>query len=394
MEPMKRSNGCKPYPIFRSISQIKRGSVIAAMIITLILSSRMDLANAQGGEQPKRYFLPLIVAPSSNAYRTDTKLFGIYLQQYWTDQNVSTYMTQADNLAGNKKHSVSGWFIDIQDLHFANPPANISQNNLYRQLDSLWKKGYVSFVNINSTASSYSIASGQLDSYLNKMADTYAAWIRLGGGRRAFIALLPEMNGVNSNGSPWATYGGDPANFMLAYQRIQNIFAKKGITRDNVWWVFAPNGWSKDGHEFEKYYPGDAIVDVVAFSSYNYGHCFVAIPWQSWDNYDTLYQPYLSRIGAMAPNKPIIVAQTGTTGEYQQTGVIDVNAKNSWLQLNYEYLAQQPQVLGVLYYDYDQSGWECNWKITSGGNFTGYRDGLGTSAYQYISSQDLQSIIP
>jgi hypothetical protein len=350
--------------------------------------------DAQTEASIHKIYLPIVKNNPYYGFSTDHKFIGIDMQHYWTDSDVATYMPQADGLAG-KKHSVSGWFIDIQDSHFSYPGhPDLKTNNLYRQLEALWKNGYVSFININSTATAYAIASGQLDTYLGYMAEYYADWVNLGGGRRAFLAPLPEMNGVNADGRPWTSYGGDPFNFKLAYQHIQNIFAQKGVSRDQVWWVFAPNGWSKAGHEFEKYYPGDGVVDVVGFSMYNYGFCQAALPWPKWENNDTLYEPYISRIHTMAPSKPIIIAQTGTTAEYSYTGEFNVNAKNTWLRVNYEYLSNQPQVLGVLYYDYDQSSWECNWKITPGNTFTGYQQGAAFPAFQYLSSQDLQSIIP
>lgn len=373
-------------------------AALALAVLALLLSSGPAVVSADGGVG-RTIYLPLIVDGTQPVAGLQSKFIGIYMPVYWNTSNVNTYMTQADNLAG-KKHSVSGWFIDIEDNAFTRPVTQIETNNLYVQLESLWAKGYASFVNINACSlssscriTSYDIASGKYDSNLRQMADVYKQWVAKGGGRRAFLAPLPEMNGVNADGSVWATYGGDAGNFKLAYARIQNIFGQRGVTRDQAWWTFAPNGWSKDGHEFEKYYPGDAAVDVIGFSSYNYGFCHVAIPWQRWENYDTLYAPYLARIGVMAPSKPVILAQTGTTAQYQSSAE-NASAKNTWLRTNYEYLSKQPQVFGILYYDYDQSSWECNWKVTPGSTYTGYRDGASNAPFRYLSGQEIDSLIP
>jgi hypothetical protein len=369
-------------------------TILTVIIVTLILTDT-NFVDAQTEVNNRKIFLPVVDNNFYTGFSSKNKFIGIDMQQYWSDTAVATYMPLADNLAG-KKHSVSGWFIDIQDSHFgSNGHPDLKTNNLYRQLEALWQKGYVSFININSTATAYAIASGQLDLYLGHMAEYYADWVGLGGGRRAFLAPLPEMNGVNADGRPWTSYGGDPYNFKLAYQHIQDIFAQKGVSRDQVWWVFTPNGWSKTGHEFEKYYPGDNVVDVVGFSMYNYGWCQVALAFARWENYDTLYDPYISRIHTMSPSKPIIIAQTGTTAQYGSVGAFDVNMKNNWLQLNYQYLSNQPQVLGILYYDFNQSSWECNWRITDGSVFQpGYRAGAAFSAFQYLNWQALQNIIP
>jgi len=349
------------------------------LVILVCLFSLLFAFLPANGQGSRRVFLPLVRNGSESTY--EKKFIGIYMEQYWDEKNVSTYMPLADQLAG-KKHSVSGWFIDIEDNAFIKPIDRLEVNNFYRQLEALWQAGYISFVNLNSTRTSYEIASGKVDAALRQMADVYTRWVGKGGGRRAFIAPLQEMNGY------WTSYGQDPGNFKLAYQRIQNIFSQRGITRNQVWWVFAPNGWSRDGHEFERYYPGNDVTDVVAFSSYNYGYCPVAIPWQRWENYDTLYAPYISRIQVMAPNKPIIIAQTGTTAQYPKTGQYNNDMKNKWLVDNYNYLASQPAVLGVLYYDFSLD-WECDWTITQGGPFTGYATGAANPAFQYLNAQDM-----
>lgn len=342
-------------------------------------------------------------------FTANEKLLGVYMEQYWTNATVPEYMVKADNLS-NKKHSVSGWFIGLQNIAFTNRQTDNQMNNFYRQLEALWDGGYISFINITSgTAVSdyevtdncpipftaYQVANGSCDRAIEKMASLYFAWVSQGGGRRAFIAPLPEMNGVNNDGSTWTSYAGDKANFKLAYQRFIDIFTSKGITRDQIWWAFVPNGWSVENHKFEEYYPGDSLVDVIGFSSYNYGYCHVAFPWQRWENYNTLYEPYLSRILTMAPTKPVIIAQTGSTAEFQYTGESNVSAKNTWLQENYTYLAKQPQVLGVIYFDIDKTPWECNWEITvTDGKYTGYTNGAANSEFQYLTAQDLGNMIP
>lgn len=362
-----------------------------------------------GSKPPSRIFLPIIERKAQSGYGTENKFIGIYMDQYWTDVTVPLYMAEADTLA-EKKHAVTGWFISLQNIAFTERQNNVNVNNFYRQMEALWKKGYVSFINLNSATevnnyevtdncpipfSAYQVARGDCNSAIQKMAELYSQWVSLGGGRRAFIAPLPEMNGVNSNGLPWTSYGGDPVNFILAYRRILDIFSQAGVGRDQVWWTFAPNGWSKAGHEFELYYPGDSNVNVVGFSMYNYGWCSVAHPWEKWENYDTLYEPYISRIQVMAPGKPVVIAQTGTTDQYLSKDNHNTSAKNIWLATNYEYLANQPAVLGVIYFDLDKSPWECNWKITVGNTFKpGYSEAAAYPAFQYLDWQDLLSIIP
>jgi len=376
--------------------------IILAVVFLIFIPTH---SSAQQGTTGENFvYLPLLTNRYYNGYTTDQKFLGIYMQVYWTydptDPNnpqkntVPIYMPQADSLAG-KKHSVSGWFISLEDIAFTNQQPDIRTNNFYRQLEALWQNGYVSLVNLNTKSTSKDIAYGKQDDAIEHMADLYKQWVSKGDGRIAFIAPLPEMNGVDSNGNPWTSYGGDPINFKLAYQHIQNIFQQNGVGNEEVWWVFAPNGWSRSGHEFEKYYPGDNLVDVNGFSSYNFGFCRVAIPWQRWENYDTLYTPYISRLQAMSPNKPIIITQTGTTAEFDRTGVVNVEAKNNWLRDNYQYFTQEVQVLGIMYYDFDQSAWECNWRILPSNTYqAGYSIGVSSTTFQYLTAQNLKTLIP
>lgn len=375
------------------------------LLLASILHTRVSYAQENNPSYNSQIFLPLVLNGPPQ-FQTSDKFIGIYMQEYWTDSTVSAELPPADSLAG-KKHSVVGWFIDLQDIAFTSQ-TDMRTNNFYRQLEALWGGGYISFVNIgiattkysNNTAekcpfaaTAYQIAQGDCDNAIRSMAQLYKRWVSQGEGRIAFIAPLPEMNGVDANGRIWTSYGGDADNFKIAYQRILGIFSEEGVVEGQGWWAFVPNGWSKEGHEFEKYYPDSSLVDVIGFSSYNYGYCCVAKPWQKWENYDTLFQPYLERIRTMDPSKPVIIAQTGTTAEYSSTGETNISAKNAWLRDNYRYLSQQSQILGVLYYDYDQSSWECNWRILPGSAYTGYREVSQNSAYQYLDAQTLKSII-
>jgi len=315
-------------------------------------------------------------------------MIGLIGQGYWDlnrPQDINNLLIGADNWAG-KKHSIVAFFFDI---------AAANLDTTFRgQLEALWQNGYTPFLNLmGPNMSSYDIASGNKDSIIRPIAASYAGWAAQTGSRKAFIAPLPEMNGY------WTTYGHDPGNFKIAFDRIQRIFneelTKKGAPASAIWWVFAPNGWSEAGHEFENYYPGDSKVDVVSFSSYNYGYCQVAIPWQTWDTAPNLYESFVVRMRTMAPSKPIIIAQTGTTGQYNSAS-INYTQKNQWLVDTYNYIASRPGVIAILYYDFNQSSWECDWTIYNTpagvGRFDGYKTAVGNNAYQYVSPADLRKI--
>ncbi len=199
------------------------------------------------------------------------------------------------------------------------------------------------------------------------------------------MAPLQEMNGY------WVTYGKDPGNFKIAYDRIRSIFASEGVKPDQVWWAFSPNGWSEDGYEFEKFYPGDSKVDVVAFSGYNFGYCPVGDRVLRWDDYQVVFKPYLDRMVAMAPTKPIIVSETSTSGQYPQSGNYSQTQKNQWLIDSYNYLASQPNIIGVFYFDLDgEASGECDYEIFNGPRqYTGYRTAIGNPQWHYYEPSTL-----
>ncbi len=358
---------------------------------------------------PTLTFLPLV--------RNGTpKFLGIIMKHYWSKENVEQYMPEADALAG-KQHTAVGWFIDIQDPAFYEDwetESALNRNNFYRQLEQLWQKGYISLVKIGSTDTARSIHEGKYDNSLTQMAKIYKRWIDQGGSRKAMLAPLQEMNG------DWVSYYDYPSepedlkqkleqrqrDFRLAYNHIQDVFTRNGIDRSMVWWVFAPNGLSSPDvpeNNFEYYYPGDDRVDLVGFASYNYGFCPATLSpacangdCGRWENYDTIYTPYITRMQKMGPTKPILITETGSSAMYTQedrgNNTYNYAMKAEWLVLNYGYLARQPMVLGVFYFDVnDFDGKLCDLALPRE-NFDGYRKAV--TGYQYLSASVLNEYIP
>lgn len=228
--------------------------------------------------------------------------------------------------------AIAGTFMDIE---FPNPEWNIPHD-----LDAAWEQGAVPFINLAvgttefGPRSAADVANGTIDSAIRRWAAIFAQWSQ-GGAKRALIAPLQEMN------ASWVTYGLDPQNYKKAYLRIQQIFAEEGVPQGAVLWVFAPNGWSQPGHEFELYYPADAVVDVIGFSAFNFGACVPS--GQGWDSYEEAIQPYLERMQTMAPGKPIFLTQTGT--------VMEGGNRGTWLQDSFAKLANSPMLKGIIYFN-------------------------------------------
>ncbi|MBW4512704.1 MAG: hypothetical protein KME64_40365 [Scytonematopsis contorta HA4267-MV1] len=299
-------------------------------------------------------------------------LLGLYAENYLGDQRViDKELRQIDNWVG-KKHSLAAFFMDIED---SNPNYNIGV-----RLERLRANGYTAFINLDTTRTMSQVANGNVDASLRKFAQAYAQWSEQAEGRLAFIAPMQEMN-IGGN----ETYGKDPQNFKRAYKRIQQIFIEAGVSPQSIRWVFAPNGWSEANHKFEKYYPGDERVDVVAFSGYNWGYCNAA-DWKEWSSPSKVYQPYIKRMQKMAPGKPIFIAQTASSS-YTKNGINNI-AKNKWLQDTYNYLASVPEVRGILYFNMNK---ECDWALynQNGSKSSGYQGAVANPAFRYVSPDEL-----
>jgi len=239
-------------------------------------------------------------------------------------------------------HSIAGTFMDLE---FPNPAWNVPAD-----LNAAWNAGYTPFVNLmvgyqtSPTRTTAYVASGAIDSAIRTWAQEFAAWAD-GGNKQAFLAPFPEMNG------DWVPYGLDPAGFKAAFLHIQSIFEEEGVPDSSVSWVFAPNGWSDPSDPgFESYYPGHDAVDVVGFSAYNYGTTPACN--SLWQSPSAVFGPYLDRMRAMAPMKPIFITQTasGSSG----------GNKSQWLIDAYAYLSDYPALRGILYFNRDLP---CNWDL-------------------------------
>lgn len=373
----------------------KRGILSLFLLLFLFSCSAAPTAVTQAADTPspaetvvltQTVYLPTVATPPG-------KFVGIYLPSYWNKENVAKYMPPADAAAG-KKHSSVGWFINFEDDAFTKPVETLMKNNLYRQLEELWKQGYVSFINLSTSHTAADITSGHLDAEIDNAARFYKTWVDQGNGRIAMIGPLQEMNGT------WTSYGKDSTaeEIKAAYRYIVNRFYLKGVRRDQVWWVFAPNGWSdpdKPERMFENYYPGDDVVDFVGFSSYNYGFCpgivSSGVSAGKWGSYASIFEPYINRMVAMAPSKPVIIAETSTTSYYAKN-TSDEAMKDQWLVENYNLLAANPAVVGVYYFNFtDFDGYTCDSAVVLDGYASqGYKNAiLNNPAFGYLSWRDI-----
>ncbi len=320
----------------------------------------------------KKTYLPILISGRQPV------LLGTYSQDWVGDQTVMDNEYHALDTWAGKSLSIVGVFSDM---------LGSVDGNIRWPIQAIWDNGYTPFINLtvqyDQNITSAMIANGYADDNLHAIARAYNTMAR-STQKMIFLAPLQEMNGN------WVPYGLHPADFIAAYKHIQLIFTQEGVPPGSVRWVFAPNGWSATGDPlFEDYYPGDAYVDAVGFSSYNFGYCSVSSH-KAWQNPPTVFQEYINRLMVMAPGKPIFITQTGTSA-LTKSGK-SVSAKNQWLTDAYNYLVTFPDVRGVIYYNRWNA--DCDWAFyhKGGEQYEGYQDGVANPAYYYVDPLTLKNL--
>ena len=160
-----------------------------------------------------------------------------------------------------------------------------------------------------------------------KFDQSFAAWC---ADARDFASPLIAEYGVEVNGEwfPWNgiwngagapdSYG-DPAfpdgpeRFRDAYRHIIQICREQGA--DNITWVFHANyhDWPEESwNRMENYYPGDDYIDWLAVSVYG-----AQRPLDDyWEEFSPLMDAAYTRLDALSPHKPIILAEFGVTDNH------------------------------------------------------------------------------
>ena len=113
------------------------------------------------------------------------------------------------------------------------------------------------------------------------------------------------------------------------------LFTSAGAT--NVLWVWCPNIDPYGVHDkLARVYPGDSYVDWTCLDGYNFGN-----PWMSFEK---LYARTYEHIVRIAPDKPMIVGEVGST---ERGGI-----KAHWIHNMFQALATRfPHIHGLLWYD-------------------------------------------
>ena len=168
------------------------------------------------------------------------------------------------------------------------------------------------------------VAGGSWDPQLTSIAQAIAAY-----QAPVILRFAHEMNGW---WYPWAVgqNGNTAADYVAAWRHVWTLFQSAGAT--NARFLWSPNALTGSGQEtpLEQAYPGDAYVSMIGMTAYGRG----GTP-------STTYDPTYARLVALAPGKPVVLAETGVDGP----------TKTAWLYAFGDWLVKHTAVTGFVWFN-------------------------------------------
>jgi beta-mannanase len=214
------------------------------------------------------------------------------------------------------------------------------------------------------------IAAGHFDDYIRDFARGAAAT-----AGPVYVRWAAEMNG---DWHVWSTgnNGNGAGDYAAAHRHLVDVARAAGGT--NIKWMFNPIVSYEGSTPLAQLYPGDSYVDWVALDGYNWGD----LKW-GWQSFTDIFTMGLNELGAVAPNKPLAIAEVGSTpGAKKAEWVADTltRAKAAgarmivWFEHNKETdwrLSVDPAVAAATTAVVTQPGW------VTGGDYGAVRAALG-----------------
>jgi hypothetical protein len=243
-------------------------------------------------QQVSAAFLAVTYSPSPpKVYwgaRMDGEVYGSSGDAPWSSATWNTFEAHA-----GKQASI---------VHFGQPapwnqPFNAQPFELTRA------RGAIPLMDMGSDGASLAeIAGGARDSYL-------ASWAKAARnyGKPFFLRWDWEMNGT------WFRWGEEaaasPSLFRSAWRHFHDVAEAQGAT--NVTWVWCPNVGFSGSTTLSSLFPGTEYVDWTCADGYNHGTN--PIKPDSWTKFFTLFSPTYNALLKLAPEKPVMIAETAST---------------------------------------------------------------------------------
>lgn len=182
------------------------------------------------------------------------------------------------------------------------------------------------------------IIAGNCDAYITQFALEIKA-----RSERFLIRFAHEMNISDSIWWP-GHFGGDASLYVQMYRHVYDVFTTQDVP--NAEWLWSPNyaSYPADAwNNLHNYYPGDAYVDWIGLSGYNWyvspGHN------QPWQSFEALFDSVLEDL-ACNYAKPQIIAEIGSV-----EGGGTVPTKAEWILDAYQKAENYPFLRAIVWFN-------------------------------------------
>jgi hypothetical protein len=248
----------------------------------------------------------------------------------------------------NKKASIAHYYLGWEYL--ADP-------ELLKQFALLRSHGWEPMLNVNPYYFSgcpatqlplyKAIAMGKCDEFLHKAGKNLARV-----DEPFYLLFAWEMNNPHNEWSISHT-GSSEEDFKRAWRHIHKIFQQEKATK--VVWVFCPNVPDDPDFPYSKIYPGKNFVDWVGLDGYNWG---TTQSWSEWINFSGVFTGSYNKMVAIAPGKPMMIAEVNTTDQGGDKGEWYRDMLTQQIPYNF------PNIKAVVIFNEDRSVQEnVNWKV-------------------------------
>lgn len=331
--------------------------LLAIAIVFIVVDNRSNITHKT---QAATISQPMITTTKQNVLSAAETItvspsiiyLGMWTEGLWDEATQTLHpekLTNLETLIGKKvaiAHIYRGWealaspslLTDLQTLDSHGWRPMISANPYF--FDKCQANGQILYK---------AIATGNCDDFIRSAAQNISKF-----GKPMFLRFAWEMNinsmewGVNRTGS-------SPDDFITAWRHMHDIFASEHA--QNVLWVFSPNTEASGSLTYATIYPGDDYVDWLGLDGYNWGNTQA---WSTWQTFEDVFSASYSHIHALAPAKPIMLAETNTTDQRGDKPAWYLDMLQKQLPTNF------PQVQAVVFYNEDRTVKEgVNWLITS-----------------------------
>jgi hypothetical protein len=219
------------------------------------------------------------------------------------------------------------------------------------QLEQIWERGATPYVRVEVDDLS-GLVSGNHDTRIRRMFQTFASFTDQGGGRRIILDVLPESNNDH------LSYGDDPSRFKAAFGRV--VEAARSELGNRVRTVFSAlprmdsnrhshATWGAGGYKL--FWPGRSLVDVAGISGYD-------------DRAGTNISLYQSAISEMAsvtgPGTPLMISLGGAPNRPSEAAQIDYVGSLA------DFAAEHGQMVGIQWEDRKRGEADMRVSTTSG----------------------------